>query len=461
MNLSIKPIYIIIGAAIMLAACSQVDEPYGIDGESNLIRFRTSLPKLSTRAEVTTKKNLPGFYVTAFDFDDQTLMNGNVMQPLFGNRKIDIVGDEGAYTSPECRWPDQSKETHRVSFFSFYPGLPEIDGTQLINTSSASAVDYKLAGFKVAADIADQVDFITAYTTGTMADNLFSGITLPFAHQLSRIEVKAYGAHKSCDIEIAGVRIGGIGVMNTFEFKPIDGGGEWTGNPDRGIVEYIFRKGDRIVSLGKNNPIVAKENAVSIMGAKHADDMGKEYENCAMLIPASYSQWEGADDPHNGKNQMFISVLLRITDAITSAGVNPPEKQRYPYRDLSQGTDALKIPMVYLAIDKATGEVFTRLYKKQNDYFTDPGCTSAYAVPMTQEVKEFGWAALPVEGEWLPGNIYTYTLDYTQGVGLHDPEVITTFPGAGDPIISDRVGITYTIKEWNTGGSDQFIAPPY
>lgn len=456
MNIAIKPTYLLLIPVIALASCSQDDMPGGTDGDDGKrIVFRTSLPGLTSRAEIITEDNLPNFYVTAFDLADQTLMSGGVMEPLFANEKIDIVGSKNAYTSSRCCWPDQPKESHVVSFFGFYPGLEELEGAQLDNASTGSAVDYKLTGVRVVKDIADQFDFVTAYTSGSMADNLFSGVTLPFAHQLSRIEVKAYGAHKSCDIEIAGVRIGGTGVEDTFDFQPIDGAGVWSGNPTRGIVEYVYRKGDKIVTCGKSHR-VDLDDAVSIMGARRADGN----DNCAMLIPATYTQWNYAGDRRNAENKMYISVLIRVIDATLTAGKDPVETQRYPYRDLSQGIDALKIPVVYLAVNKVSGEVSTRLYKNGSSYFTDAAFKDPYSLPATEEVKEFGWAALPVEGTWAPGNIYTYSLNYTHGVGVHDPEVsTTTAPRAGDPVISDRVGMTYTVKEWKVGGSDKFEVP--
>lgn len=420
----------------------------------NEVLFRTSLPELTSRAEVITKANLPHFYVTAFDFDDPTLMSGGVMEPLFSNGKVAVVREKPAYTSAVCCWPDPEKETHTVSFFGFYPGVPEMPGANLDNVSTATALDYKLTGFRVKEDIANQLDFVTAYTTGSMADNLFAGVTLPFFHQLSRIEINAYGAHKSCDIEIAGVRIGGIGVEGTFDFKPIEGAGEWTGTPTRGIVEYIYRNGDKVFVCGRKNP-VGEDDAVSIMGSKYKDGN----DNCAMLIPATYAKWDYASDRRNDKNQMYISVLLRVTDATLTAGVNPVEKQRFPYKDLSQGADALKIPVVYLAVNKTSGEVSSRLFKKDNVFYTDTIVPTAYTYPDTEEVREFGWAAIPIAATWAPGHIYTYTLDYTYGVGLLDPEVETSSPRAGDPVISDKVGLTYYVKEWKVGGGSEFPVP--
>lgn len=456
MNITIKSASLTLASAFLLASCAQDDMPDGPKAGSREILFRTSMAGVTTRAMEVTKDNLPRFCVTAFDFDDPALIDTGVMHPLFANETVNVAGAGSVLTSPRCCWPERGKESDEVSFYAFYPGLDELEGAQLANASTGAALDYKLAGFRVAEDLADQVDFIAAYTTGTMADNLFSGITLPFAHQLSRIEIKAHGAHKSCDIEIAGVRIGGAGVGDDFSFRPVAGGGEWSGNPERGIVEYVFREGDVIFKCGKNTPVTA-DKAVSIMGAKRRDGN----DNCAMLIPAKYSAWDWNGDGTNDSKQLYISVLLRVTDATPTAGVNPVNPQRFPYTDLSQGPEALNVAAVYLAVNKSTGAVSQRLYKKpgESGFYSDKGCTDSYTVPASEEVKEFGWAAMPIAVTWLPGNIYTYTLDYTYGIGLLDPEVTTACPKAGDPVISDKVGITYTVKEWLPGGGDEFPVP--
>ncbi len=452
----LKSAYIVIGTlALTLSACTQ-DDVLPVDtGANNLVRFRTSLPELSTRAQVITNSNLPYFHVTAFDLADGDLLTGNVMNPLFANERLDVGGkSDQTFTSAGCFWPAPTKESHEVKFFGFYPETAAVEGSQLVNASTADGVSYKFAGFRVAKEMTEQFDFLTAYASGSMADNLFSGVTLPFNHQLSRIEVKAYGAHKSCDIEIAGVRICGTGVLDTFTFKPVESGGEWTGSPERGFVEYIYRNGDKIFTCGRNNKVDVN-NAESILGSKNPDGR----ENCAMIIPANYAMWDYDKDPRNSKNQMYISVLIRVTDATPTTGKNPVNAQRYPYTDLSQGADALKVPKVLLAVNKNSGTVSTRVYKKDNNYYTDSICSKAYNLPATETVKEFGWAALPVKGNWAPGNIYTYTLNYSHGVGLLCPDVNTTAPGAGDPVISDRVGLTYTVKEWLTGGGSEFVVP--
>ncbi len=446
MKITLRHTYILTGAVLILSSCAQEDMPDRITtGESNQIVFRTSLPELSSRASVTTAENLSSFYVTAFDFDDPETFKNGIYEPLCANVKAELSSDEQSYVSPECLWPGSGKGNHTVSFFAFNPGRQEGSDTWLVNPTTSENVDYKLTGFRVAGNIAEQVDLITAYATGSTIENEASGITLPFVHQLSRIDVQAWSAHESCDIEIAGVRIGGVRLKGTFNFPVDNGFGTWSDLSDKGIVEYIYGEGERIVELNKGNASTSTEDgAVSIMGTLHNGG------NSAMMIPSAYqTAWDHVSDKNNTGNNLYISVLLRVTDATPSAGINPLDKQRYPYGDILQGEDALEIPRVYLAVEKATHIVSCRLYKEDGKFFTDEKCRNPYTLSPDEEIKEFGWAAIPVTGVWDPGHAYTYVLNYSYGVGLHDPEVSTAAPKAGDPIFSDEVMVGVTIEDWS------------
>lgn len=463
-------IYITLAAAaFMLSACSQENDLIGkADNPDGRIVFKTSLPGVTSRAGVLTKEKLPYFHVTAFNPADPDLIRNDSLRDHFFNERIDIVADQNKYTSENCIWPSAGKEHHNLTFFAHYPDLMEgasLENSSTMNSDNSPKYDYKINNFTVTGNIADHIDFVSAYTTGNMADHLFSGITLPFAHQLCRIDIKAYSANKSCNIEIAGVRIGGVYMTGTFNFRADASAGSWSDWSNKGIVEYIFGKDDEIVSLKKGAEATGKEeNAVSIMGSKIDGE-----NNCAMLIPASNSTpWDYATNRRNDGNVgSYISVLINVTDTTLSAGTDPEEIQRYPYRDLSQGANAINIPVIYFAVDKATGKtISTRIYKNEGTYYTDAEFTEPYTLPADKVVKEFGWAALPITGNWAPGYIYTYTLDYSSGVGLHDPEVsdpadLAQIPKAGDPIISDRVNFSssLTVKEWNDGGTSGVEVP--
>ncbi|MDE6023048.1 MAG: fimbrillin family protein, partial [Muribaculaceae bacterium] len=336
-------------------------------------------------------------------------------------------------------WPKHGHEADKLQFFAFYPDLNA--GANLVNATTVSgneaSIDYRINKFQIASNIADQVDFITAYTTGSMEEDMFSGINLEFKHKLSRIEVKAKSSNKSCKLEIAGVRIGGINTQGTYKFKAEEEAGDWTidQTQTKKDVEYVYQPGDRIVAIN------SETTGVSIMGAPAGTS---QY---AMLLPDTYNDgWDYAGDNSNAKKGMFISVLLRVLDK--TPGGN--DKQQYPYFDNSQGLNAMDIPRVYLAV-RSNGIVNSRVYKKGNSYFSDEECKKSYSLTAGEEVKEFGWAALPVTGDWKAGYAYTYTLDYTSGVGLHDPSVTTASPKAGDPIISDKVGVTVSVFDWQGG----------
>ena len=455
MKSTIQQSILLLAGMLAISSCSQEEtQDYPESAQGRRIVFHTSLPGISTRA-MEIAVDLGYFHVTAFNQSDSTLVSGGIMSEYMDSVRIQKDETVNSYRSDLCTWPLPGHESDILHFFAYYPQIPA--SASISNRTALSdslEIDYEFIDYGVAPEIADQVDFVAAYASGSMEKNLFSGIRLDFRHVLSRIEVKAWGANKSCDIEIAGVRIGGTGVKDSFIFQPSDTVGLWTGKPTRGEVEYVYRQGDTIVTLDKGEESPAsEESAVSIMGNPLGD-----YDNCAMLIPATYTGWKYADDPRNEEKGMYLSVLLRVSDA-TSSGEG---SQIYPYSDATQGANWSAIPTVWLTVDKETGKrVGTRLYRKDDAYFTDSDCTLPYSVADDEEVKAFGWAALPISGEWEAGCIYTYTLDYTYGVGLHGPDTPgDDKPKAGDPIISDKVGVSVSVKEWRSGGPASGVEVP-
>ena len=85
-----------------------------------------------------------------------------------------------------------------------------------------------------------------------------------------------------------------------------------------------------------------------------------------------------------------------------------------------------------------------RLYKRDNSYYINTDFTDEYDIPATQEIREYGWAALPIATDWKAGYEYTYLLDYSKGVGLHDPDD----PDPGTPILNE-VTVSTTVKPWD------------
>ncbi|MDE6367609.1 MAG: hypothetical protein K2K94_00030 [Muribaculaceae bacterium] len=149
--------------------------------------------------------------------------------------------------------------------------------------------------------------------------------------------------------------------------------------------------------------------------------------------------WEGKNDPaianeHYTTDRMYFSTLLRVK--------NRDGKVVYPYPNDRDG-----MTVIYFAID-TDGKIAERLYKVGEQYFTTPDPAdddTPYAIGETEQICGFGWASLPVAARWEAGKIYTYKLNYSSGIGWHDP----SDPTPGEPIIERGVvPFDVTIDDW-------------
>ncbi|MDE6542731.1 MAG: fimbrillin family protein [Muribaculaceae bacterium] len=453
-------------AALLLFSCSQEELP-GVDSaeEDSEILFFTSMPGVQARSDdhIDGESIKKGFYVSAASLDSLEA-NG---RPTIRFKQEMVTHTEGmgdAFRSDNCRWPsNKGNKDGKLRFFAYYPsfktlrdsaGLTDNDKGYFVleYNTTGSKHEYWIKKFKVNEDIARHSDFVTAIVDGSKTENLYSGVQLTLQHQLSRIDVRAFGASESYDVEIAGVRVGGIATEGDFNFEGTGHPawcntqvGKFTGTIKKGCTEYVYRKGDTVITIGKGSHDT-ETAAVSIMG-----EGGR-----AMVIPMNYTRWLYKNNVNNNNQHLYFSVLLRVKEKLTD-----DKKLIYPYIEKSDITSSIKtdkMNVVYLSIERSTGKVVTRVYRKLIDghskYFTDEGCTKEYATPTTEEIRNYGWASVvPYSGGdsnqtyhlWNPGCDYIYRLDYTNGIGIQDPA--DALPGK--PIISP-IEVTGTEKPWHT-----------
>ncbi len=432
-----KLIYFALGAFALLTSCSQ-DEPAkrDIPGE-NRIYFRSYLPTVTqSRAQVAGSDNFTTCQVTSFNADDPTLLDPTTgeFKSYFSDIKFE-KDSEGRFMpvgGNDCLWPDPDSRLH---FFAYYPSTDRMKETSdedhfnLVNSSRLidgnPVFDFRLNKFRVATDIADQFDFLTAYSSGTLAENANTGIQLNFKHHLARVEIAAWGANEKYDFEIAGVRIGNPLVEGDFNFSALPAANSvpWLNTGHQEPVEHIFTPGESIVSLSKNGETTTADGAVSIMGTAGP----------AMVIPmqSRIENWEGKGYPATDK--LYFSVLLRVK--------NNDNKVVYPYPN-----DRDNMTVIYFVVDQ-DGTIKERVYKIDDAYYTAPdeGEGIRYLPSETEEICGFGWASLPVAAKWETGKIYTYKLNYSTGIGWHDPED----PNPGEPIIErGTVPFDVNVEEW-------------
>ncbi|MDE7096831.1 MAG: hypothetical protein K2O47_04995, partial [Muribaculaceae bacterium] len=142
-------------------------------------------------------------------------------------------------------------------------------------------------------------------------------------------------------------------------------------------------------------------------------------------------------------DRMYFSVLMRITN------ISENSRVVYPYPG---NPDRMNV--IYYAVDNS-GRIVTRLYpgNRADEYVTEQG--QRYELKQSESIKEFGWAAVPVEVNWEAGKRYIYTINYTEGAGWRDPED----PKPGEKILKDNVLIDFEIADWIEGTQTEISVP--
>lgn len=258
-------------------ACS--DEEVVDSTPDRAISFR---PAISTRATEITNANLSAIKVAGF------MGSSTYFDPLDFNK-----GTDNYFTStPTYNWPGDDTP---LDFYAYAPNT--LTGVTL----SADTKDLK--GYTPDQNIANQVDFITAFGTGRRSVNEASGLELTFNHQLSQIEIQAKAANEAYTFKISGIRIGQPVSSGDFDFTD----SKWTPSTDKAIYEETYA-----------TPVTLTATPVSVMGE----------EGNAMLIPQQLVAWDNENDSTNTKAGAYLSVKLQVN---TAAGA-----QVYPFASNEQ-----------------------------------------------------------------------------------------------------------------------------
>ena len=259
--------------AMTLASCSEDDQ---IDVNlGRPIDFRTSM---NSRAVEITNANITDINVAAF-------LGDQLFFPVMKFSK----GGEGFFTSDtEYYWPGDDSP---LSFYAYAPSNP--GGTVSITPDSKTMTDVTTAP-----SIANQVDFVTADTTGTKSANEASGVPLVFNHRLSQVEVLAKTDNQVYTFKVSGVRIGKPVSKGSFDFET----SAWTLGTDRAIYTDTYADARTLTS-----------EPVSVMG-----DGGN-----AMILPQQLTPWAPETDAANAAQGAYLSIKLQINTAETGVQVYP------------------------------------------------------------------------------------------------------------------------------------------
>lgn len=431
------------------SACSDEpgDEPIG--GDSTM-RFAPTLSDIAwSRAADITEENLSTFQNTCFN---PAKAKDGALEPYFFNVTFGKIGSVYVSAEDSCYYPEQFEPLDFIAFAPSRADMAKITGQPLgendtrfaiVNKSTVSqgkaTYDFSIVNMPISRDISHQYDFITATASGSKFSTINDPVTLNFTHALSKIEIRAWGKSPVYRIEIAGVRLGIVPLEGSYNLTPGQSTAErWTvaDNVRCDKVEYIYPTGEQVVVIDKYaaDPYAEDKPALIMRGS-----------SSAMLIPYSHAAW----DYTKGKNTTgggYLSVLMRVSN------IKDDTMVAYPYAD---DNDSEKIWLTLDDKGSVTGRVY-RNVKGDGKYYTDPDFTKAYTLPANEKIREYGWAAIPVEIDWKEGQHYVYTLDYTLGLGLKDPDD----SDPGKVILKDpQVGMIVTVNPWISGGNTNETVP--
>ena len=498
------------GSLVAFASCTQEEvTPAPTKAKEDFsIAFRAGvLSRVNPDLDYTG--NPSTFYVSAYP-NSHKPVNGQKPDSLFWDEPFYLMGANLYASTSNQKWPSR-EQAEKVEFFAYAPSLEEIQeaamtqldpndadyaslvetykhGMQFFNlcqdgvrldpmnqeNSTFEGVQlykgFKLGRFYVATDISKQVDFITAHIaadTPSSEDDANLGVELKFRHQLSNVELRAFSANKDFNIEIAGVRLGrpytGGAIFNFCDAEGnIDNpeGGQWgiSKNPQRLPVEYIYGEGDEIYQMGMFNNLNGSQvvtTAPHSSATQAASIMGKGGN--AMVLPTKNGAWAGEGNPYisskyqaalDGKDplpwsadskegDMYFSILLRVTLKPSNNEVSTP--QIYPYGNNTT------MNVVYLEKEKNSRKIIGRVPSKNAQ------------IGANSELVEFGWACVPIGVNWERGKKYIYTLDFSDGVGIQDPDD----PKPGVPIIGGGIKFSVSVVNWEESTGDVDVPQEY
>lgn len=265
-------------AAIAMTSCSN-DETLEINtGTERAIDFRTAM---ATRATETTTGDLKEFYVTAF--------NENIIEaPYFKDVKFFKPENKNLFSSEDTYY--YPGDGSKLTFYAYAPSAEKLNAS-VETVYNETTKEMTLKNFSPAETITDQVDFITANTTGSK-DDAVTGVPLEFKHRLSQIEI--LGVNQQQDtyrFEIKGIRIANAVSKGDFDFmKDKD---QWNlSEEEKHIYQYDY---ETPITVGSLFTSLTKE-----CGG-------------AMLLPQQLTKWNAANDNTNEAKGAYISFFMRIT----------------------------------------------------------------------------------------------------------------------------------------------------
>ena len=264
-------------------------------------------------------------------------------------------------------------------YLQFYAYYPSAE--RLGVTVNINGSEKGFSGYTPNPNIALQEDIVTAAMRTNKA-NSQGGVELEFVHQLSQIEIKAKNSNDSYTVKVKEVQIKNVAGSGDFSFVAV--GNDWTPSAD---VTASY-------SIACATPVTLGSSYESLMGAN----------GNAMLIPQKRIAWGPA--------------AANTVEAEGEGEVVEGEGEETPATPAEPETDPTGAYVAFLVqVDAVSG---SRIFPLDGDY---------------------GWVVLPIAFDWVSGYKYTYSCDFSQGIGID--------PTTGKEILGGKIIFNEIFGGWS------------
>ena len=381
----------ILGVAVMtaltFASCSK-DEVSNVNNNNiNAIGFDASTGK--TRASVSDLSVVQGS-ATGFGI---YATNGPSATQFINNLPYGFVSGSWTWIGSPVMWPTNSAD-YPVNFYAYFPK----NGMNLTSTL--------IANYTIAADPANQIDYLAANHTGVLVRPSSSNVTINFRHILSKIDFKVV-TDAQVSVEVQSIKVKQVGDASTFDFTSLS----WTANPSAFTSSPSYMN----APLNIANKFVGQTTPGAVTGSSGS----------LMLMPQVLNarEWNGA--LATLPTSSYIEVVYRVYETSSN-------------KDIVGFTDATTHPN-YSSPSTITGPLFVKV---------------AYAIKNNWEMsKAYTYTISLGTSNATGGNLITGNFIDQQGNEVNLPVVD---PGTGGQIdvpgpITDPskpIGFVVSVENW-------------
>ena len=438
-----KNIFMISAAMLALVSCTK-DEVIQIN-KGQKIEFRTAV---TTRATELTNANLPSFHVTALY--DEVEYFSDVFTKTDGCFKSET----------DYYWP----ATEEVKFYAYYPYGNDLPGTVSINAN-----EKKVTGFTPNTDIANQVDFVTAFEVYTKDQAANGSVELGFEHQLSQIEIKAKNTNSGYTTIIKAIRIKNVAGSGDFEFSaPVK---NWTPSEVLANYEICCPQEEITVEEEVDGEIKEVKKVVDVPLTLTAEAQSLMWDKGnAMLIPQERPKWgveeetttepEPTPEPGTESNDQQNPTLTAEVDDPQGNGTTSEDGAG---NDVDGGDEPPTTPETEPEETDPNGFYVAFLVQVNT-------ATGIRVFPTTEGV-DYAWVAQPLAINWLAGYKYTYEFDFKDGAGVIAPDNFEDpndpiLPGGdedpqpGDNVYGGKISVNVSFGGWSYGNGNTVDMKP-